>query len=88
MHLVQGLFNESIPRFRESKPSLPPLSYLHIDCDLYEGSKDALFLLNDLIVPGVHLESASIGHVQTTAIQARCCSLMSSSIMKNGKSMK
>ena len=30
----------------------PPLAYLHIDCDLYAGSKDAFTLLSHKIVPG------------------------------------
>ena len=29
-----------------------PLAYLHIDCDLYAGSKDAFTLLSHKIVPG------------------------------------
>ncbi len=52
---IQGLFSDSIPRFRKANPDLPPMSYLHVDCDLYEGSRDALHMLNDLIVPGMML---------------------------------
>ena len=33
---------------------MPPINYLHIDCDLYAGSKDALTLL------GEHLASGAI----------------------------
>lgn len=29
-----------------------PLAYLHVDCDLYAGSKDIFTLLNHKIVPG------------------------------------
>ena len=32
-----------------------PLAYLHIDCDLYAGSRDALTLLSHKIVPGTVL---------------------------------
>ena len=32
--------------------SVVPLSYLHIDCDLYAGAHDAFTLLSHKIVPG------------------------------------
>lgn len=36
---------------KDPRESLP-LSYLHVDCDLYAGSRDALTLLSHKIVPG------------------------------------
>ena len=39
---------------KDPRESLP-LSYLHIDCDLYAGSRDALTLLSHKIVPGTVL---------------------------------
>ena len=35
-----------------------PLAYLHIDCDLYAGSKDAFTLLSHKIVPGTVIRLA------------------------------
>ena len=41
VRLVKGLFNESLPRHLLHQRSFGgdmPVSYLHIDCDLYSGA--------------------------------------------------
>lgn len=53
--LVQGLFNESLPKFIKSHYRVRnpvDITYLHIDCDLYAGAIDALTLLDKYIAPG------------------------------------
>ena len=57
IELVKGLFSESLPSWmqahREANGGVfPPVTYLHIDCDLYAGAKDALSLLKEHIAPG------------------------------------
>jgi hypothetical protein len=57
IELVKGLFSDSLPPWIEAQKAMnngrfPRISYLHIDCDLYAGSKDALELLKEYIVPG------------------------------------
>jgi hypothetical protein len=52
--LYKGWFNETLPNF--IKPSLTekstPISFLHVDCDIYSSTDYSLNLLNDRIVPG------------------------------------
>lgn len=63
VQLVKGLFNESLPPFLEQldrdsrhRPAVfRNVTYLHIDCDLYAGARDALSLLSDRIHPGAIL---------------------------------
>ncbi len=55
--LVKGLFSNSLPPWMEEQTSanegiFPPVTYLHIDCDLYAGARDALTLLSEYIAPG------------------------------------
>lgn len=50
VQLVPGWFKDSIPPWLESNPG--PISFLHVDCDLYSSTRDVLTLLNDRIVPG------------------------------------
>ncbi|KAK9790314.1 hypothetical protein WJX73_002614 [Symbiochloris irregularis] len=59
VQLVKGLFSESLPPFlrmqaemkkRVAEPT--PLGYLHVDCDLYVGTKDIFTILDKKIVPG------------------------------------
>lgn len=55
VELVQGLFNESLPKFIKSHYRFRnpvDITYLHIDCDLYAGAIDALTLLDKYIAPG------------------------------------
>ncbi|GJD66763.1 TylF/MycF/NovP-related O-methyltransferase [Methylobacterium frigidaeris] len=46
----KGWFSDSVPRFAATHDL--PLSFLHIDCDLYSSTKDVLWPLNGHIVPG------------------------------------
>lgn len=48
--LIPGWFNQSIVPWMNNNPG--PVSFLHIDCDLYSSTLDILNLLNDRIVPG------------------------------------
>jgi hypothetical protein len=48
--LVPGWFSDSIPPWKAANPG--PISFLHVDCDLYSSTRDVLTLLNDRIVPG------------------------------------
>lgn len=56
VHLVKGLFNESLPKFLSEQaiyaPSDEVVSFLHIDCDLYAGARDALTTLAPKLVVG------------------------------------
>lgn len=45
-----GFFNETIAKLEPTK-----VSFINIDCDLYESAHDILFGLNDSIVPGTVL---------------------------------
>ncbi|CAF2973326.1 unnamed protein product [Rotaria sp. Silwood2] len=42
--LVKGLFIDSLPQELLKHKNIP-VSYVHIDCDIYEGARDVLFLL-------------------------------------------
>ncbi len=48
--LINGWFSETLPIWAAIQDR--SLSFIHIDCDLYESTKDVLFNLNSLIVPG------------------------------------
>lgn len=56
VHLVKGLFNESIPPFLKNQAVYAGksnvISYLHVDCDLYAGAKDIFTLLGHKIRVG------------------------------------
>lgn len=57
IELVKGLFSDSLPPWIQKQKkmrggSLPAVTYLHIDCDLYAGSRDALTILKEYIAPG------------------------------------
>lgn len=59
VQLIKGLFSDSLPPFLRMEKEMHdrqageiPLAYLHVDCDLYAGSKDIFTLLNHKIVPG------------------------------------
>ena len=49
--LVVGLFEETLPKF--IKDYSEPLSFLHIDCDLYSSTKTVFKYLGDRINSGV-----------------------------------
>jgi hypothetical protein len=48
--LVKGWFDATIPEFLENQPG--PVSFLHIDCDIYSSAKTVLTLLKDRIHSG------------------------------------
>jgi len=48
--LYKGWFNETLPPFLTE--ALSPISFLHVDCDIYSSADYSLNLLNDRIVPG------------------------------------
>ncbi len=48
VELVVGLFDETLPEFLSKHPQ--PVSFLHIDCDLYSSAKSALSSLKGRIV--------------------------------------
>src|SRR5690606_22451141 len=48
--LVVGWFDATLPGFLEAHPG--PVSFLHVDCDLYSSTKTISDLLGDRIVPG------------------------------------
>jgi hypothetical protein len=48
--LVPGWFEDSLPAFLKANPG--PVSFLHIDCDLYSSTRTVLHYLNERIVPG------------------------------------
>lgn len=45
-----GWFNETLPTFLEAHPE--PMSFIHVDCDIYESTKTIFELIGDRIVPG------------------------------------
>ncbi len=48
--LVKGLFTDTLPTF--IKEHCNPFSFIHIDCDLYQSTKDIFDLIKHQIVPG------------------------------------
>jgi hypothetical protein len=48
--LIKGYFEESLPRFLKEHPE--PISFLHIDCDIYESTKVVFDLCEERIVSG------------------------------------
>jgi predicted O-methyltransferase YrrM len=50
VELMKGWFDKTLPSFLESNEG--PVSFLHIDCDLYSSTKTVLDLLKDRIVTG------------------------------------
>ena len=51
VHLVKGWFSDSLPVFVEDNPSVM-FSLVHIDCDLYESTKDVLENVWARVAPG------------------------------------
>lgn len=51
--LYKGLFQETLPIFVAQQTK--PLAFVHIDCDLYSSTKEALFFCNPFIVSGTLL---------------------------------
>jgi Macrocin-O-methyltransferase (TylF) len=50
--LVKGLFEETLPKFKEQYLKDTPIAFIHIDCDLYEATKAVFDVLGDNLVPG------------------------------------
>ncbi|CAF4760867.1 unnamed protein product, partial [Rotaria sp. Silwood2] len=54
-----GLFIDTLPiqlRIIDRKQQCrTPVSFVHIDCDIYDGARDILFLLGSRFVPGTIL---------------------------------
>jgi hypothetical protein len=48
--LIVGLFEDTLKEF--SRTHVEPISFLHIDCDLYDGTKSIFSYLGSRIVPG------------------------------------
>lgn len=48
--LVVGLFNDTLPGFLDAHPG--PVSFLHVDCDLYSSSRTVLEQVGPRLVPG------------------------------------
>ncbi|MGY2051303.1 class I SAM-dependent methyltransferase [Methylobacterium sp. JK268] len=51
VNLIKGWFDHTIPGFLDSFKDIP-VSFLHVDCDLYSSTKTIFHLLRDRIVPG------------------------------------
>jgi tetratricopeptide (TPR) repeat protein len=49
-HLVVGMFETTLPAFAAAHPQ--PVSFLHVDCDLYASTKTAFDILGDRLVSG------------------------------------
>ncbi len=45
-----GLFEQTLPSFVHTERA--PLALIHVDCDLYESAREALFALGELVRPG------------------------------------
>jgi hypothetical protein len=52
--LHKGWFRDSIPPFRAQRPE--PLSFVHMDADLYSSTQDVFTLLSDRFVPGTVIQ--------------------------------
>ena len=72
VELVKGLFSDSLPVFLKEQGRFTggnqTVSYLHIDCDLYAGSRDAFTFLSPHIKPGTVIlfdELVSTSHTST-----------------------
>jgi hypothetical protein len=51
--LVKGWFHETLPGFLERHPE--PVSFVHIDCDLYSSTKTVLELLGPRLIEGTQI---------------------------------
>jgi len=52
--LVRDWFNKTLSKFINSNPL--PVSFLHVDCDIYSSTKDVLNPLADSHVPGTIIQ--------------------------------
>ena len=52
VELIVGLFEDGIDRFLTSQTSSSPISLLHVDCDLYAGTKTIFQKIGHLLTKG------------------------------------
>lgn len=57
IRLVKGWFINSLPPFlqemdRSYNDCSPPVTYLHVDSDLYDSARDIFYLLGNRLIPG------------------------------------
>ncbi len=50
--LVKGLFDQTLPQFKEQILKSTPIAFLHVDCDIYASTKEIFDRLGDNIVSG------------------------------------
>lgn len=50
--LFKGLFNDVLPQYVKQYLMSQPIALLHVDCDLYSATKEALQAFKHNIVPG------------------------------------
>ncbi len=50
--LVKGMFDETLPQFKEKVLKSTPIAFLHVDCDIYASTKEVFDQLADNIVSG------------------------------------
>ncbi len=52
VRLVKGMFEETLPKFKEQYLKNTPIAFVHIDCDLFEASKTVFDTLGDNLIQG------------------------------------
>ncbi len=52
VRLIAGLFEDTLPRFQQEILGTKPISFLHIDCDIYSSTKTIFSELSHNIVEG------------------------------------
>ncbi len=52
VRLYKGLFRDVLPHFKSKVLKEEPITFLHIDCDLYSSTRDIFDNLGNNIVPG------------------------------------
>ncbi|HSW93025.1 MAG TPA: TylF/MycF/NovP-related O-methyltransferase [Gammaproteobacteria bacterium] len=52
VRLMKGLFRDTLPIFKNITLKEKPISFIHVDCDLYESAKDVFDFLEGNIVSG------------------------------------
>ena len=52
VRLIDGLFQDSLPRFKQEILGEQPISFLHIDCDIYSSTKTIFSELGNNLVDG------------------------------------
>lgn len=52
VELYGGVFQDTLPKFKEQILRGTPIAFLHVDCDTYSSTKDTFRVLGENIVPG------------------------------------